>query len=247
MKIKTTTHLLLTLLLLAVNLLANESPRAELSYLVLCQMTQLDFRNTTGLTNQFVRFTAASENPNVSVADIIIFIDSTSGRIPLPLGTNGVFSLPITPSLVRENPKIIANQPKGSMLLKAEVTLSDGSTRNEKGLIRYSTLFVVEKIRTQAVSDLTELKKQYQVDGAMAGPIVIHLRAKTDADTAQVTILSKSGDIPVKPIESGHFQLSFDPNLMKEDPWIQMSTNCEWSIKTEMEGDAEPVGGTLHR
>ena len=222
---------------------ATEPEPATLPYRAVCQIARLDFTEKTGLTNQIIRFSVASKNPEVAIADIRMWIDAKSGRIPLPIGTDGVLTLPIIPRLLEENPRIVANQPKGSMELQGFMCvngrLADSVSRENEGLIRYSTLFVTESVKRQIASDLTELKKEHDLDAALSRPTVVHLRAKTNADGAAVTILSVTGDIAIPPVNPGYFRIQFDPELMKADPWVRIGTGHEWSIRMEGGNDDE--------
>ena len=226
-----------------------EPEPATLPYRAVCQIAQLDFSDTTGFTNQVIRFSVASKNPDVAISDIRMWIDAESGRIPLPIGTNGVLSLPIIPDLLAQNPRIVANQPKGSMELEGFMcvkgTFADSVSRENEGLIRYSALFVTETVKRQIASDLTELKKEHDLDGALSRPTIVHLTAKTNVNLAAVTILSEAGDISVPPVEPGHFRIEYQPKLLKEDPWVRIGTGHEWSIRMKEEGEAEQDESTV--
>src|ERR1017187_8749459 len=65
------------------------------------------------------RVFVSSTNKAVETSDIRLTIQSASmGTIPVQLGTNGqVLNFPHEKALHRENPSIIANQPKGTITL----------------------------------------------------------------------------------------------------------------------------------
>ena len=185
-------------------------------------MAQLDFTSTTGFTNEQVTFTVASKNPNVKLNNIVIFIDSRSGRIPLPISTNGVMALPISPELMRENPNIVANQPKGSMTMVARIavrgTLPDSVAENEDGLIRYSALFVAEKMKRQMAHDLTELKKEHDVEEGVgkadhrSSPLQRGCGILRGHNPRQGWRHASQTGCP------GHFIIRFDPKLIEQIP-----------------------------
>ena len=66
-----------------------------------------------------VRVFVASTNKTVRPADIVLTIQSASaGKIPVQLSTNGqIIDFPHRTELVRENPSIVANQPRGTLNL----------------------------------------------------------------------------------------------------------------------------------
>ena len=96
-----------------------EAPPAALSYRAMCQIAQLGAADTKDNTNQVVRLSVRSTLPDVRSRDIRMWIDARSGRVPLPISTNGVVSFAISPSLPEQNPPVVANQPKGSMTIEA--------------------------------------------------------------------------------------------------------------------------------
>jgi hypothetical protein len=225
----------------AVSAIAEPQP-ANLPYRSLCQMVRLDFTKTTGLTNELVSLKIGSKNPKVELKDIAMFIDSISGHIPLVIDTNGVMALPISKELIKENPDVVANQPKGSMTM--EVSMAFGgklktSIAKRKGMIRYSGLFIVETMKTQMRNELTELNKEDDIDSALQTATVVHLQAKTDLESSHVTILAKQGDIKITPVKPGRFVMHFNPKLMKENPWIRLSSEHEWSINMKAKEDTE--------
>jgi len=220
-----------------------EPERASLPYRAVCQIAQLDFSDATGFTNQVIRFSVASKNPDVVLSDIRMWIDAESGPIPLPIGTSGVLSLPIIPDLVEQNPSIVANQPKGTMKLQGFIcvkgSFADSALRDNGGVIRYSALFVAETMKRQIAGDLTELNREHEFGATLPRPTVIHLRAKANITSATVTILSASRQISVPPITPGYFRIQHDPELMKEDPWVRIGTGHKWSIQMKEEPEAE--------
>jgi hypothetical protein len=66
-------------------------------------------------TNLQVFLRMKSSLPEVKIADLKVYIDSKDGPIPVGLGTNGIFSVPMRDNLLAENPPILDNQPKGTM------------------------------------------------------------------------------------------------------------------------------------
>jgi len=189
-----------------------QSEPATLPYRMLCQMAQFDLTKATGLTNQDVNFTIGSKNPNVKIEDISIFIDAKAGRIPLHINTNGIMTLPISPELAKENPRIVSNQPKGSMNLVAAVLVHgnfpQGAIREDEGMIRYSALFCTEKIKQDVINGLTEVQKEHDLKGALSRPSLVHFQAETNEASAEVIVLSETGGIRLKPIVPGHFILN---------------------------------------
>lgn|GEM_PF-3790215 len=101
----------------------DESAPATIPYRTVCKIAKLDFSHIKGVTNQSLSFSVQSENPEVSIQDIRMFIDAKSGHIPLDISTSGVVSLQVIPKLLKENPMVVANQPKGSLILRASISI----------------------------------------------------------------------------------------------------------------------------
>ena len=90
---------------------AESQESATLPYTTLCRLAAMDLKGIAGLTNQEIRLTVKSKTPGVQPSDIRLHIESVTGQIPVPLNSDGTFSLPISQELLRENPMIVANQP----------------------------------------------------------------------------------------------------------------------------------------
>jgi hypothetical protein len=222
---------------------ASETPQETTApYRTLCQMAQVDFKASTGFTNTQVTFTIGSKNPEVRISDISMFIDAKSGRIPLAISSNGVMALPVSEELMKENPPVVVNQPKGSLTMEVKVTVSGAPSgaaiRTKDGLLRYSVLFAAENVKRQLARDLTGLQEKHDVVGTLSRPIAVHLRAE-NVESTEVVIRTREGDRPIKPVDPGHFIISFDAKLMEEDPGVWLSPRNKWSMSIQMEGTAE--------
>ena len=94
-------------------------------------------------TTYFLMIT--SRLPGVQPKDISLYINRKDGRIPLIINETGWFQLPVSVALIAENPPVIANQPKGTMVLSVDTTpferppLEGGSTNSVEK--RWSIVF----------------------------------------------------------------------------------------------------------
>src|SRR5205807_528971 len=77
-----------------------------------------------------MRMFVSSTNKSVDPANITLAIHSASkGTIPVSLDTNGqILKFPHEKELVRENPSMVANQPKGSLRMMVSVQLPTPDT-----------------------------------------------------------------------------------------------------------------------
>lgn len=67
-------------------------------------------------TNQIEGFCVESLLHDIKSDQISLFIDMKTGRVPIPLD-KGSFALPVSAGLLAENPRIMSNQPKGTLKL----------------------------------------------------------------------------------------------------------------------------------
>ena len=221
---------------------AEPQENATLPYTTLCRLAAMDLKGIAGLTNQEIRLTIKSKTPGVKPSDIRLHIESATGQIPVPLNSDGTFSLPISQELLRENPMIVANQPKGTMELEGSLTLkgtcSGGLAEPADNRLRYNSLFFLEDVKNRLMSaDLGEVP----MSNAFARTVVaVRLIPQKDAETATVVIESSSGRVVVPKQHDGAFLLKHDPVLAKKNPSVLVATNHEWKVETELQDQAEP-------
>ncbi len=221
--------------------IAQQQENATLPYTVLCRLASVDLKGFAGLTNQEIRLTVKSKTPGVQPSDIRLHIESATSRIPIPVNSDGTFSLPISQELLRENPMIVANQPKGTMELKVSITLkgtcSDGLAELTDNRQRYNSIFFLEDLRTRLTkTDLGDVPMSNVVSRTV---VAVRLIPQRDAGKATVVIESSSGRAVVPKQRDGAFFLMHDPSLAKENPWVLMATNHNWKVETELQDQAE--------
>ena len=214
---------------------SEEPPRATLPYRLLCQMAQFDAKDMPGVTNRTQSIVVSSRNPGVKTADIVLYIDAKSGRIPLPIDADGALTLPVSQALFDENPPVVANQPKGSMHLSYRFSFQglspDLLQHLKEGRVRYSEVFVGEKLKESMLRGLSEAEKMGDFRKNLDSGSVSRLRAKNNPADATVTILATNGEIAVERDAAGGFTLRCDPALMAQDPWIRLSPPEGWSFQ----------------
>jgi hypothetical protein len=89
---------------------------ARLPYELIYQIQKTEASLSLNFTNLYMYLALSSTLPEVGIRDLVVYIDSKDGRIPVELNpTNGSFSLPMRDSLVAEGAWVVVNQPKGTM------------------------------------------------------------------------------------------------------------------------------------
>jgi hypothetical protein len=159
-----------------------------------------------------------SRNKAVNPPDISLTIQSaTKGMIPVTVGTNGqIFKFPHTKELRRENPPIVANQPKGTLNLTITMQLPP----SDKLIFRYSRLGdgvseINKSIKTQAGLVMSLLAPK--VEG------VVFLFPKASAGKAKVEIASAAGRREYTADKDGVIKLKLEKPLLAENPEVNIS------------------------
>jgi hypothetical protein len=164
-----------------------------------------------------VRIYIVSSNRAVHAGDISLTIQSTTkGMIPVAVGTNGeILNFPVQKDLSRENPPVVANQPKGTLqiFLSANVPLPDGLT------FHYSHL-------SDSVAEANRMIDKQAGMMSMLAPrakgVVLYF-PKSSAGKATVTISAITGPQVFTADDKGRIKLKIDDSLTSENPQVQLS------------------------
>jgi hypothetical protein len=219
--------------------IAQKTEPSRMPYADMHRMITLNFRGMEGLTNQTVTMKITSDLPQVGPEQIKLFVDAKSGKIPIPMNPDGTFSFPVRDDLLKENPMIVANQPKGTLNVAVVFTLRGTALDTKevsKGRARYGDLFIVENAKARLLTELKPLSANgYDFRKALAHSTVVELKAKGEGMPPSLTIETTNGVMKVHSNAVGKFVLEFNAELARQNPWVQMSTNHEWSLETGME------------
>ena len=153
---------------------------------------------------------------NRRTTNLTATIQSASGNIPLELGEGGrILKFPHTPELVRENPPIIANQPKGTMglTLSGELVMPDGLT------FRYARL-------GEGVAEANRMIKSQAGWFSLLAPKaqgVGFFFPKTNAVRAKIKIQSATGSKQFTADEHGLIKIKLEKSLLTENPEVMLS------------------------
>jgi RNA polymerase sigma factor (sigma-70 family) len=163
------------------------------------------------------RVLVSSKNTAVHPADISLTIQSTAkGPIPVPIGTNGqVLNFPHEKELRRENPPVIANQPKGTLnlVLMFGLDMPEGLT--------YSCRRVGE-----GIAEANRLIKAQAGMLSLFAPKmrgVVFIFPKSRAGKAKVEIAPASGKREYTADANGRIKLKIEKALLAEDLEIRLS------------------------
>jgi hypothetical protein len=196
---------------------------AILPYAVVYKMAQV--AETEGISTNgkglIIRF--KSSLPGVRSKDISLFIDSKTGRVPLSLDVDGSCRLPVSDSLIKENPPIISNQPKGSMSLGGYINRRFAVP--ESRILPYRELMQPLRLATEAGTGIGRPPEVRSVEFLEA--LVIRVQ---DHGGSNVFIRAKSGVIGIPGGEYGVFPIPFRQQLMKENPDVVLPGRVAWFV-----------------
>lgn len=98
-------------------------PRSETPYAVLYGVLEPS-RRIAAYPRLRALQSVQSQNHNVAPASIRLQIMSRAGPIAVPVRANGVLEFPLDDALLRENPIVVSNQPKGTLSLAVTLALA---------------------------------------------------------------------------------------------------------------------------
>jgi hypothetical protein len=213
MKLAICRALLASIVLVAV---PSRAQNARLPYAQLYQMQRVQNELSGAYTNLVVNLRMEPVSTNVSVGHLDAYIDAKSGRVPVKIGADGDFSVPMRDDLLAENPWIIANQPRGTMKLDWFVGLA---VRPVGTSARYRTLMQV----VRDCGDVRERMRQV-FPGAPRGTVSgLKLTFIPGGTNAPVVIHSERGDRKLAADAKGELLLIFDPDAWDENPMVTLS------------------------
>jgi hypothetical protein len=218
--------LLASVLLMA---LPSRAENARLPYAQLYQMQRVQNELSATYTNLVVNLRMEPASTNVRSGDLDAYIDAKSGRIPIKIGPEGDFIVPMRDDLLAENPWIITNQPRGSMRLNWFVGLV---VRPLGVSVRYRALMQV----VRDCGDVRERMRQV-FPGAPKGTVSgLKLTFSPPGASASAVIHSERADRKMEVDAKGEVVLTFDPDLFEENPLVTFSKEPGVELVSQGEG-----------
>ena len=177
----------------------------------LCQVA-----NSADQSKLMVQVFIASTNKTVTGPDISLTIQSAkAGNLPVQISTNGqIINFPHRQELVRENPSILANQPKGTL------NLFIGYQVPLEGLnFRYARL-------GHAAAEANRMIKSQAGMMTLFAPTVegvVFVFPKESAGKAKVKIAAGVEPKEFVADDKGLVKLKLEKSLLSENPEVQLS------------------------
>lgn len=151
-----------------------------------------------------------SKDGSVPPAQIRVVIEARSGRIEVPIGSDGQARFPLSDELLQENPAVTSNQPKGSLSVSVsiEIALPAGPQMS------YREVMAAIEQAERALPGLDPRNNDRVIRG---------LEVQLPSETASATIESSIGEQLLVADQDGFVFLRRDPELAAKNAQVQFS------------------------
>jgi hypothetical protein len=209
------TKIIVGLLLCPLLLGAAEPDQARLPYELIYRIQQTEATLSRSFTNLDMQLLMKSTLPEVGIRNLIVYIDSKDGHIPVTLNpTNGGFTLPMRDSLVTEGAFVVVNQPKGTMKFEWYVGLK--VVEVPANGMHYRDLM-------RPLKDLEEIRGEMEkIPGSPELPIYGLKFIYPPDKEAAVVVHAKSAERVYKTSPAHMLVIPYEPALLEENPVVSI-------------------------
>ena len=156
----------------------------------------------------------ASKNPAVKPNDVTFTIESKRGARKLHVDPDGeLHGFPINSRLLKENPPVVTNQPKGSL------QVGGGLIFNVPASTRYS----YRKLGSLLDAGNAARKKEAGLFSLVAPQAKSVLFVFFDHTRQTLTVHAKAGPTTLTADDKGEIALAIDRSLLAENPTVTLS------------------------
>jgi hypothetical protein len=226
-----THHYALSAAFLAVAATSVAAETARMQYATLLAVANIDL-TANGVATQSVGFSTRSRLPDVRPSDIRITLETKDGHRTLPLDSDGNFALPVSAALAKENPWISTNQPKGTMVTTAVVTITLRNIEPEflsgEWRVSYAKLFPLHDVAERLDAVVAKAPDRQTVTATFPGPKTITLYCDNKMARAWIVVGDQRRE--VRPPKAGQFVLDYSAELIQRDGYIVVvpGVGCRW-------------------
>jgi hypothetical protein len=200
---------------------------ARLPYHLLRGMQMAQLEMSRGHTNLAIVLQMRSTLPDVKYSDITAYMDAKAGKIPVPIGAAGSFAVPLREDLSAEDPWIIVNQPKGTMILSWQAGLAPALVRQMTNALHYGPLMRV----VRECDEVQESMRQFFPGAPRLTAVGLRLIFRSSAIAPMAIIHARDGDRRLPADTLGELVIPIDGDLMEENP---MMTFTEVPVAVEI-------------
>jgi hypothetical protein len=196
--------------------LPSSAQNARLPYAELYQMQRIQSELSRTYTNLIVVLRMEPASTNAGTSDLNAYIDARSGRIPVKIGREGEFSVPMNENLLAENAWLVTNQPRGTMKLDWFVGL----------VVRHLGTTIAYRPLMQVVRDCGDVRARMRqvFSGAPKTTVSgLKLTFSPPDQGATAVIHCQHGDRKLAADAKGELTILIDPDLFEENPLVTFS------------------------
>ncbi len=227
--------LAVVLLVLATTSAADEM--ARMRYATALAFANVDVPDVDGIAAQSVRFSARSRQPGVRPSDIRITLETKDGHQTLPLDSDGNFTLPVSDALRNENPWISANQPKGSMVMSATLSIFLGAIepvfRDGEWRVGYAKLFPMHGALKRAEATATTIGQEREVTTKLPKPKSVTMYCNDPLAKASIVVGDRRDEVPSPRL--GQFVITYSPELIERDAFVVVHPVTGWRFEYQVD------------
>ena len=207
--------------------------QARIPYEALIKIAQSDATQPKDAKIYTLRI--SSKIGSVKPDKIELYLDREQGPQILKVDPNGFFSVPHDEILLKENPELVSNQPKGSLNLEVKLSLPKPELPEiTDGRVRYKALF-------QPILNLNDSMRKMDPNFGRPGQQQFAIEVKTGAE-GFVRLQRQFGARTLKPDAAGQIWFVFDQILFDENPEIQvMPFDAEFAVRPVTAAQASEI------
>ena len=197
--------------------------QAKIPYEALIKIAQSDATQPKDAEIYTLRI--SSKIGSVKPDKIELYLNRTAGPQVLKVDPNGFFSVPHNETLLKENPELVSNQPKGSLNLEVKLSLPKPELPEiTDGRVRYKALF-------QPILNLNDSMRKMDPNFGRPGQQQFAIEITTGAE-GWVRLQRQFGARTLKPDAAGQVWITYEELLFEENPEIQiMPTTAALSVR----------------
>lgn len=197
--------------------------QAKIPYEALIKIAQSDATQPKDAEIYTLRI--SSKIGSVKPDKIELYLNRTDGPQVLQVDPNGFFSVPHNETLLKENPELVSNQPKGSLNLEVKLSFPKPELPEiTDGRVRYKALF-------DPILELNDSMRKMDPNFGRPGQQQFAIEITTGAE-GWVRLQRQFGARTLKPDAAGQIWITYEELLFEENPEIQiMPTTAALSVR----------------
>jgi hypothetical protein len=199
---------------------------ARLPYHHIYHIQQVQAQLSRAHTNLVLALQMRSTSIEVNFSNLTATIDSKSGKIAVPIGKEGDFTVPENGDLLAEDPWIVVNQPAGTMELNWHAGLAPALVRRMTNSFHYAPLLRAAR----ECDDVQETMHQFFPAAPRLTAVGLRLVFRTAAIAPAAIIHCRDGDRTLVANSFGELDIPLTADLLKEDPLMTL-TECPAAVE----------------